>query len=768
MGAKLDELVLLALERTYKGDKGFEFENFAQKISRCKHGDDYFATSPFKDGGVDGFKDRFSEELVVSKHRKPGIIYQYGTTEDFEKKIRSTYHSLKHNGINVTKINYFTARSISQLTKHIDSLEDELDIAVSITDQAQFCVMAANSECKKIFQEFVATMIGSLEDEADKNIRLDYPSLYLSAWYKYENRTEANKTITNIADSLIIWALRNTDPDKNIFMHEHQIYETIEQEFPTAKHSIKSIFRDRLAHLNKLRTEFSRQSIQKHKQGYCLPKETREDFQEKNQNSKELLLLTKSSVLKRLEEQGCIKHKEEIVELLLFSIKNIYMKQGMKLLQSITSDDEESYNDLSLIDAVESAIEELTNYTYTHKNKELVYRVLRAMLVNPDHIEQEYLTRSCYLYIMHYIMHNNMDIVNYFDERTKRLSLIVHSDIIVLAMSEEYLPKEGQHYRNMLAYLNQQGAELIMTEESLTEIYMQLHIASLSYRHDIQPFENDFTASSVKYIPVLMTRAYMYNKIDRLVSSWEEFVNNFCTPMNALNKSYQVQAKEELKIYLTDKYKLEYLSSHELKENIDTAVADALTQILIPHKKKPIMAEHVANVNVYISTLRDRNKEVSSNPFGYQTYWLTREKTVYNSAKDFFNKHQLGRRLIMRPEFIMEQIILTPDSKSIAKSYTSTFPTALGIQMSQQLSIPTFTRIMKKLNEIKGLDESRAKALLNNVIQITAEDTTLTHDLSVYEQEDVLLDTDAEEMHESFKMKLESIIKQAEKKTQSK
>jgi hypothetical protein len=436
----------------------------------------------------------------------------------------------------------------------------------------------------------------------------------------------------------------------------------------------------------------------------------------------------------------------------------------MKLLNSLNDEDENSYNDLSLVDSLDAAVDELTNYKFNKNEKDIAARTLRSMLVNPTDGEKEYLTRSSYLYLMHYIMHNNMDIVNYFEERTKRLTLIVHSDIIIIAMSEEYLPEEGQHYRNMLKYLSDQGAELIMTEESLMEVYMQLHIASISYLNDIQHFENDFTLSSVKYIPVLMTRAYMYNKVDGLVESWTQFVNNFCTPYNALNKQNRIKAMEELSIYLTHKFKFKYLSSQELNNKIDTKLSGELKEILRPYKKKPIMAEHVANVNIYISTLRNNNEEVSSNPFGYQTYWLTREKTVYSIAKDFFDKYQLGSRFIMRPEFIMEQIILTPDSKSIAKSYTSTFPTALGIQMSQQLSVSAFKTIMKKMNEIKSLNEGRAKALLNSVIQVSAEDSSLiTQNLNVYEQEEVILEDDKSEMHESFKIKLEEIIQQAER-----
>lgn len=759
MSKKLDELVLISLERTHKGDKGFEFENFAQKISRCKHGNDFFATSPFKDDGIDGFITRIQEDLVVTKQGKPNIIFQYGTTEKFSEKIKSTYADLKGKGITATKINYFSPHSISQITKHIDALEEELDIAVSIIDQAQFMIMAANNECTTIFKEFVSTMIGSLDSEDDKSITLDYPALYLSAWYKYEDKKESNSTIANVADNLIIWALRDTNPDKKIYMSESDIYESIENEFPTAKHTIKSIFKHRLEYLKSTKTAYSRETIQKHKQGYCLPFETRKNFQEKNEESKNILLLVRDSFINRISSPIDNNKKNQIIDLLLHSVKHVFTKQGIKLTRNILNDDDDSYNDIFLRDAIEDATKDLNSIVFFNKDKEMVSQILRAVFANPTHFENEYLRRSCYLYIMHYIMHNNMDIISYFEEKTKRLSLIVHSDIIMLSLSEEYLPKEGQHYRNMLSYLIQKGAELIITEEALTEVYMQLHISSVAYKNDIEVFEKIFCIESVRYIPVLMTRAYMYNKLDKLVGSWDEFINNFCNPSTVLNKSKMSLAKEELKIYLTDKFKFSILSSSELKNKIDPTVAEELAKILTPYKKKPVIAEHIANVNIYVSVMRKLNKEISNNPFGYSTYWLTREKRLYHIAKDFFDKNELEMRTIMRPEFIMEQIMFTPDKDSIAKSYTATFPTALGIQMSQQLSVNNFTKIMSKIKEINNLDPSRAKAILNSVIQVAAEETHLTHNMNVYEHESI--DDDMEKFN--GKINIDDIFKKAER-----
>lgn len=117
-------------------------------------------------------------------------------------------------------------------------------------------------------------------------------------------------------------------------------------------------------------------------------------------------------------------------------------------------------------------------------------------------------------------------------------------------------------------------------------------------------------------------------------------------------------------------------------------------------------------------------------------------------------------RTIMRPEFIMEQMMFTPDKESIAKSYTATFPTALGIQMSQQLSVSNFTTIMSKIKEINNLDPSRAKAILNGVIQVAAEETHLSHNMDVYEHE--VIDDDMEKLN--GKINIDDILKKVEKR----
>jgi hypothetical protein len=216
----------------------------------------------------------------------------------------------------------------------------------------------------------------------------------------------------------------------------------------------------------------------------------------------------------------------------------------------------QEYDEIYLRDAVAKASNDLTKYYFKDRELEQSAIVLRKVFAIPNKHEQEYLLRSSHLYLMHYIMHNDIGITTYFKERTKRLKLIIHSDILIRALSEQYLPKEGQHYRNMLNYLLTMEAELLVTEESLIEIYKNLQIASYEYRNHLQIHERHFTVESIKFLPVLMTRAYLYSLRNDKVKSWDEFIDNFCTPKYLYSNTNQSKVKEDLKMYITDKFKL--------------------------------------------------------------------------------------------------------------------------------------------------------------------------------------------------------------------
>ncbi len=612
-------------------------------------------------------------------------------------------------------------------------------------------------------QKVVLTNGGSIAED-DKNILLDYPVLYLNLWYRNEKGETQKDIITNMTDSLIVWALRDTDPQNGIFLNDQTIYSNIEAAFPTAKQTVKSIFKQRLEMLQRQRTPEGRQTVQKHKSGYCLPIETRVEYTEKAKESEDILMLVKGSFLQRISEVEKYNNpdkQKQVIELMLHTIKHLFTDRGIRFVQELQNESKDSYDEINLRDSIQKAAHDI-DATFRETELSGISIILRKVFANPNKHEQEYLTRASYLYIMHYIMHNDMSIATYFKNRNSRLNLIVHSDVIIRALSEEYLPESGRHYRNILKYLSSVGAILQVTEEALTEVYKNLHIASIEYKNHIKDFEEHFSYASIKYLPVLMTRAYLYSRLDGKVNNWHEFIDNFCNPNLILNNGAQTSIKEDLRVYLTDKFSLSILRSDDMRTEIDIGLAEELALLLEPHKKKKEIARHVAFINVYISEIRHKNKEVSKDPFGYKTYWLTHEKIAYAVAKDFFDKHEIGSKIIMRPEFIMQQIMLTPDAESIAKSHTATFPTALGIQMSQQIDRTTFHLLMEKLKEISAKDNSRAKAILNDAIQVASEQTTLVPDSEFYEHEAIVVENN--DIDSNLREKITMIIAEAEKR----
>ena len=768
MAAKISDLVSVSLERTYRGDKGFEFENFCQNLCRCQLGNGFFSTSPFKDGGIDGFLTRIDEEMVITPSGKPSNIFQFGTTELYSNKIKETVETLRAKSIDVKKITYYSPRSISNITKVINELEEELDIAINLIDHSQICTMAGAGECQTVFKDFIASMIGEIESVKDSKITYDYPVIYLNTWYRYEQTKEHNDAIKRMTKSLIIWSLRETDPEKNIFLQESEIRSSIEKTFPAAKKAIESIFMESLNELCKERTEHGRKVVQKHKDFYyCLPFETRNEYETRDEESKEILLLVKDSFSTRLTE-FCKndERRKALSELMIYTVKNLFTEKGMRFVEFLKNQETDNYEEIYLLDSSKKASKELSRFNFQDKEIRSASIALRRVFAKPNKHEQEYLIRSSHLYVMHYIMHNDIGVISFFEERTKRLTLLVHSDVLIRALSEAYLPIQGMHYTNLLNYLRKTGATLLMTEEALTEVYKNLRIATYEYQNYIQGFENDFSLDSIKFLPVLMVRAYLYSHREGKVKSWERFINTFCTPSSL--HSDDGKAKDELNIFLADKFGLSILRTEEIERDTKQDLSKELTELIKPYKKKDEIAKHVANVNLYISYIRQKHNEISSGAFGYKTYWLTHERTVYSIAKEFFDRHKLGNRLVMRPEFIMQQTMFSLDRQTIERSYSETFPTALGVQMSQQLDAKNFHLLMEKLNEMSQLDPSRAKAIVNEAIQVASEETTLSEGMEYYDHwvtngnNGNEKGCSSDEASHDLREKIERIIKRAE------
>ena len=87
---------------------------------------------------------------------------------------------------------------------------------------------------------------------------------------------------------------------------------------------------------------------------------------------------------------------------------------------------------------------------------------------------------------------------------------------------------------------------------------------------------------------------------------------------------------------------------------------------------------------------RELGEEHKANPFGYRTWWLTQETRVTEATVDLVRS--MGSRYLMRPEFLVNFIALSPNMEDVRRSYKAIFPTMLGIKVVQSYERRSFPR----------------------------------------------------------------------------
>ena len=71
-----------------------------------------------------------------------------------------------------------------------------------------------------------------------------------------------------------------------------------------------------------------------------------------------------------------------------------------------------------------------------------------------------------------------------------------------------------------------------------------------------------------------------------------------------------------------------------------------------------------------------------------------------------------GSQYIIRPEFILNFVALSPTTEEVRKSYGTIFPTLLGVRLSNRMREDIFHDVMARAKAARAVDEARAKAML--------------------------------------------------------
>jgi hypothetical protein len=708
------DLVTIALERA----EGTPFENFVSAFYPAISGSTYVPLGGLHDGGADGFFDTGVSEV----RGKQGAFLQASISEDHRAKIRGTVKRLREFGRTPTSLTYVTSRVIQYVDTEEELLSEELSVNLRIRDRKYIATQITTSHVTTdAFNQYLRPYLASLSTagnipliEPSQNVKS--PAVYVFLRQEVERRLGKSSLIEAVSDGLILWALEGTDPDKSIFMTGDQVLAKIEEAVPPARQFLRGIYRDRLGLLASKQNPSGRE-VRWYKKDdlFCLPFETRQIVETENIEDEalrvrvlETLGARASSLVKDLTPQDAA----AIAGIAVRALQLTFETEGLEFAAFLHGTDQ-AEEDYSIGDGIDKAL--VQSNVAGEKQvawKEVLVRMLRTTIYESTEEERLYLGKLSRTYLLLFSLNAEPRIIEYFQTMASDFYLYVGSDILIHALSERYLRKEDQMTTNLLAMLAQAGATLVLSEPVIEEVHKNLETSDWEFTNYFSWNEAHVTLEVARHAPKILIRAYFYAKLDpptgiKAPTNWNSYINQFCT----YDDLHSATGLQELKGYLLNKFQMKYEPRAELHKLCDEDQLAELTERILPGKKKEILAKNDALMILATYGRRTAlNEHSQTTAFGFRTWWLTHEVRVRMHTDDLYKEH--GSHYIMRPEFLLNFIALSPSVVEVRKAYENVFPTLLNVKLSGRMHEETFHGLLGKTKEAAEFEEPRLRVAM--------------------------------------------------------
>jgi hypothetical protein len=530
-----------------------------------------------------------------------------------------------------------------------------------------------------------------------------------------DRRRSNSDLLTSIVDSLILWALSDTDPQKGKLLTRKEILTRIEEILPTARHFVRGSLDHRLVALaSKDNTNGREIRWHRKEDKFALPFATRQIIEKENIEDEALKL----HVLDTFGTRATIYAEKEdirippgdIADLGLTAVQRVFEREGLQFAAFFT----EGQGEISgpVADKVDEVLQEAQiNGDAAIAAKDAILNVLRQAFYHSTIEEREYFGKLARTYTLLFSLSADPNIINYFRQMSSNFILYVGADLIIQAFSERYLRKEDQMAANMLEIVRAAGSTLILSEP-LDEVRGHLHATDVEFRYVFSQVEPHVGVEHARHASKPLIRAYFYSRLSpidniRPPGGWRSFIGQFCT----YEKLQTEEGKRELKQYIVERFGMEFESNDDLAKLTDEAEVTELAQRLKTVKHDEVLAVNDARQIFAIYGKRDAIKEEHKpNPFGFRTWWLTHESMVRKFTADIVQRR--GAQYILRPEFVVNFIALSPSMEQIRESYRTIFPSILGITLSNRMRDDVFKDVMRRVKEIGENDEARVKVIM--------------------------------------------------------
>ncbi len=720
-----------------KIDDGFIFENFALGFLNAVLGYEFIPVGGTKDKGIDGYQH------VFCRKGSEKIIYQLSTEKTFEDKITNTIIKLNENTIKYDRIYYITNRKLNNTDSFTEKLFDKYVIPIIIFDIRWFISNSNHSEATiRAYQSYVETYLHEFTKPGKSQVvaNLDGDSrLYVFLSQQFDQRNEDFKLDDLLADTLILYALEGTDPDKEKFLTQDCIKKAIKKYVKFDPQLLDQKINQRLVRL----ASKPNKKINYHptKNAYCLPFKTRLEIEERNIKD-EILLNTFFSQTKDLIKKYFkdLDVNVKNIQTLIGEIFNkIYEKQGLEFSNFVLNGDSKSIIEQDLAMVIANTVD---NSSVVLKNKEKVktaiHLSIREIVYNGSPEQHRFLKSLSNTYLMMFMLKWEPKITTYFETLASNLNVFVDNSIIVPALSEYYLSDENKRHWTLLKRSSESGIKLFINESLLDELVSHFSKIRNVYYRDYHKNEKFYLDDDYEllFINEVLIRSYFYAKKKNLINTFDDFLNNFVDPNLRL-------AKDELITYLKEVFGIIYFSNEAWDMKIDKDEKRKLTDKLEEKKIRP-KAENDAEMILAIYYLRQKNNESSSSGiFGYKTWWLSKDTSTYWAVEEVLvEKYPIS--CYIRPDFIYNYIALKPTSEDVRNAYSEIFPTMLGVNLSYHMPSEVSSTVQQKIKEFHDKPEIRVKQILRQLGDKLKSDPSLRNRHSV----ELFLDTEMKKISE--------------------
>ncbi len=540
------------------------------------------------------------------------------------------------------------------------------------------------------------------------NNHLSDPKLYVYLMQQIGRDAEIKEVNQKLIDTLVLYALRDTDPDRDEFLNMAQVCDGIRSFLNFDFERLDSKVRKRLSVLTKKPRRVNHHGTI---DSYCLPYETRLEIIANNAKDQFLYDTFHSEMNEVLSknlkiENVSVSNLSSIIDSML---EKIYYKQGLDFSDFLLNGGEDENFDCNLNEVATEIIEESTviNKNKT-KVKDVIIITIREIVYHGSLDAKKYLSALSKTYLMLFLLKCEPKIVDYFHSMAANLELFVCNSILVPAFSEICLEPQNQRYWGLLKAAKSRGVKMLVTDSIINELEHHINRSKYIYDQYYKDYIDKYEGGGEDLIDQILVRAFLYAKKEGKVHNYNQFIDKFIT-VGGINN------RQELIDFLHIEFGIEYVSEEDLGLDVDEEDMNRLVNELKGHKKSVEKARADAILVLSIYAIRKRNGEDKSSIYGYKTWWLSSDTTTHRAVVNVF-KSKYPVSCYMRPDFLYNYISFTPTKEGVEEVYKNTFPNLLGVQISNHISPEIAGAVRESIKEHADKIYGRKMGQIRNMV----------------------------------------------------